>query len=120
MARRHKVTLNVNRKAALALSKGAVAKLGLKLGDGITLKQDEDSPKDFYLCKDNNSPVKLRASSGDSLAFNNTAWANTILDAANKSAVAKLEKATFRICEHEAEEAPGHYLIFINSYAENQ
>jgi hypothetical protein len=73
-------TIRFNAAGAISLSKTFVQKAKLKESDKVYVAQDEESPEDWYLIKDNKNGFPLRGSSNDGLQFNNAYTAKSIME----------------------------------------
>lgn len=71
--------LRIHKKGTCTLNVTAVRKLGLKAGDRISIVQDEDSPVDWYLLK-NDEGFALRPAGTNikALMFNNYLFAHEL------------------------------------------
>ena len=74
--------VSIARNAGLISIFGATAEaLGLKPGDKVSIVQDQDNPKDWYIDTKDEAGFKLRGSDkGKGLSFNNSVICNRLLD----------------------------------------
>lgn len=79
--RKGEASIRFSRQGQITITKYGVSKIGLKVSDKIALLQDEDNPSDWYLTFDKKEGFSLRETGkSGSLAFNNAAMANALLD----------------------------------------
>jgi hypothetical protein len=74
--------IRVNKRAGLiSLSKAAVELLGVSVGNGVVFLQDEDSPRDWFICKSNTdvSFVLRTSDKKKQFDFNSSVLAKKIL-----------------------------------------
>lgn len=79
--RKGEVSIRINRKAAISISKAAAELTGFQPGDSIGLLQDDETA-DWYLIKDPDGFTLRDTGKTGSLSFNSTALANMILESA--------------------------------------
>lgn len=73
-------SISFSRQGIINISQMAVDAIGLKIGDVISLEQDEENPQDWYLMK-NPEGFKVRQYKGSNgLCFNAAALAKSFLD----------------------------------------
>jgi hypothetical protein len=88
-----KSTIRVSTTGVFILNKKSVIKLGLKNGDKILIKHDNQRPGDWYIKKSSDEfAFVLRASGDHSLAFNAATIARKLLESINLK-----KSTTFRL-----------------------
>lgn len=68
-------SINIGRKSGIAISQAATELINLRVGDKISLAQDEHDSRKWYVFKDNEKGFTLRhdGKRGTSLIFNSSA-----------------------------------------------
>lgn len=97
-------TLRVTRGGYIGLSKAAVDPMDFKAEDKVSLVQDQETPEDWYLVKDQENGFILRESSGSgSLAFNSSVMGKAMLDSLDCPDDSVRFKVVTEPVEHETE-----------------
>lgn len=79
--------IRVAKSGLITINPGAAERIGIKLGDIISLAQDEERPKDWYL-NVNGDPAgyKCRVDKNKSFAFNSVPITTTVLKSLGQDA----------------------------------
>ena len=72
--------INFHKKGMISFSSGLFEKLNLSAGDKITLLQDEENPKDFYLSTNTTNGITLRKIASGALMANLVSFTTVLFE----------------------------------------